>query len=218
MMYRSSLVVGFGVLFASVVLVAGSSSAVPTGTTVAPPATTTTTTTTAPAPVATATRITTAATARAVPTRTTPATTVPRFPVAFKAFDCGWVTAELELRNVQPQWVAWMTNKASQESHCCPHIQGQDRTDADCNVTHVAKGPPFHRSDTGAFMLNGVHYKTTAGIFCPELTCSQSVLLADVGMQFDAMLMLLELCGKRPWTGPSYGCAAPAGGIYVVAS
>jgi hypothetical protein len=140
----------------------------------------------------------------APPTTTAPP---PRWPTSFKAFDCGWVEAELVARNVKPHVTAFMVRMAERESTCCPFIQGQDRTDADCNVTHIAAGPPHHRSDTGLFMINGVHWKTANGLACPEYTCDQDVLRNDIGMQFDVMLTLYGKCGRRPWTAPNYGCA-----------
>ena len=131
----------------------------------------------------------------------------PEWPVSFIAFDCGWVQDELVDRNVKPDVVDFLMAMVERESACCPFIQGQDRTDANCNVTHIAPGPPHHRSDTGLFMINGVHYKTTAGLACPDYTCSQDVLRFDIGMQFDVMLELYAQCGRRPWTKPNYGCA-----------
>jgi hypothetical protein len=103
--------------------------------------------------------------------------------------------------------IAFLVPTAKGESHCCPFIVGQDRTDADCTVTHIAAGPPFHRSDTGLFMINGVHYKTTTGLACPKYTCNQDVLRLDIGMQFDVMLELYAECGQKPWNSPNYGCS-----------
>jgi hypothetical protein len=144
-------------------------------------------------------------TVEAAPATTTPP---PYWPTAFKAFDCGWVEAELVARNVRPDVIVFMLVMAERESNCCPFIQGQDRTDSNCNVTHIAKGPPYHRSDTGLFMINGVHYRTEAGLVCPEYTCDQNVLRTDIAMQFDVMLTLYAKCGKKPWTAPNYGCSA----------
>jgi hypothetical protein len=131
----------------------------------------------------------------------------PRWPTSFIAFDCAWVEAELVERQVKPYVVSFLLTTAKRESNCCPFIQGQDRTDPNCNVTHIAKGPPHHRSDTGLFMINGVHYKNTNGLACPKYTCNQDVLRLDIGMQFDVMLELYAECGVKPWDGPFFGCA-----------
>jgi hypothetical protein len=130
-----------------------------------------------------------------------------RWPSSFRAFDCAWVEAELVARDVKPRVVAFLVPTAEGESHCCPFIQGQDRTDADCNVTHIASPPPHHRGDTGLFMINVVHYKTTRGLACPKYTCVQDVLRLDIGMQFDVMLELYAKCGVKPWDAPYYGCS-----------
>lgn len=131
----------------------------------------------------------------------------PAWPTSFVAFECQWVEDKLHELSVKPRVIAFLVPTAKRESNCCPFIQGQDRTDANCNVTHVAAGPPHHRSDTGLFMINGIHYRTADGLACPEFTCSQDVLRMDIGMQFDVMLELYAECGQRPWTAPNYGCA-----------
>jgi hypothetical protein len=129
----------------------------------------------------------------------------PEWPSSFEPFDCGWVHDELVDRNVRPAVADFLMVMVERESQCCPFIQGGDRVDGDCQVTHVARWD--HRSDTGLFMINGVHYKTTAGLACPKSTCDQDVLRFDIGMQFDVMLELYAKCGRRPWTKPSYGCS-----------
>ena len=129
----------------------------------------------------------------------------PEWPVSFIAFDCGWIKEELEARNVKPDVADFLMVMVERESACCPFIQGGDRVDGNCNVTHVARWD--HRSDTGLFMINGVHYNTDDGIACPKYTCSQDVLRYDIGMQFDVMLELYAKCGRRPWTRPNYGCS-----------
>jgi hypothetical protein len=127
------------------------------------------------------------------------------WPVSFIAFDCGWVQDEIESRNVRPDVAEFLMVMVERESQCCPFIQGGDRVDGNCQVTHVARWD--HRSDTGLFMINGVHYKTSRGMACPKYTCSQEVLRYDIGMQFDIMLELYAKCGRRPWTAPNYGCS-----------
>ena len=129
----------------------------------------------------------------------------PEWPSSFEPFDCGWVQEELEARNVKPDVADFLMVMVERESGCCPFIQGGDRVDGDCRVTHVARWD--HRSDTGLFMINGVHYKTDDGLACPEYTCDQDVLRFDIGMQFDIMLELYAKCGRRPWTKPNYGCS-----------
>lgn len=129
------------------------------------------------------------------------------WPVSFVAFDCDWVEDELDDRDVRSDVKEFLMVMVERESSCCPFIQGQDRTDKDCNVTHVAAGPPYHRSDTGLFMINGVHYRTSQGLVCPKYTCSQDVLRYDIGMQFDVMLELYAECGVKPWDAPYYGCS-----------
>tara|TARA_R110000772_G_scaffold223784_5_gene334371 strand:+ start:529 stop:1059 length:531 start_codon:yes stop_codon:yes gene_type:complete len=129
----------------------------------------------------------------------------PRWPTSFTPFDCGWVQTELDARRVRPDVADFLMVVVVRESQCCPFIQGGDRVDGNCQVTHVARWD--HRSDTGLFMLNGVHYKTTAGLACPEYTCNQDVLRYDIGMQFDVMLELYAQCGRKPWTAPNYGCS-----------
>ena len=129
----------------------------------------------------------------------------PEWPSSFEPFDCGWVQEELEARNVKPDVADFLMVMVERESACCPFIQGGDRVDGDCQVKHVARWD--HRSDTGLFMINGVHYKTDDGLACPEYTCDQDVLRFDIGMQFDIMLELYAKCGRRPWTKPNYGCS-----------
>lgn len=127
-----------------------------------------------------------------------------KLPLSFAPFDCDWVQVELESRNVKPNVAKFLMVMVERESQCCPFIQGGDRVDSNCYVTHVARWD--HRSDTGLFMINGVHYKTFNGFVCPKYTCSQDVLRYDIEMQFDIMLELYAKCGKRPWTAPNYGC------------
>tara|TARA_B110000483_G_scaffold169308_1_gene200210 strand:- start:229 stop:786 length:558 start_codon:yes stop_codon:yes gene_type:complete len=134
-----------------------------------------------------------------------PPTPPPEWPTSFEPFDCGWVRDELVDRNVRPVVADFLMMMVERESQCCPFIQGGDRVDGNCQVTHVARWD--HRSDTGLFMINGVHYKTEKGMSCPEFTCDQDVLRRDIGMQFDVMLELYAECGERPWTAPSYGCS-----------
>ena len=129
----------------------------------------------------------------------------PEWPSSFEPFDCGWVQDELVDRNVRQAVADFLMVMVERESQCCPFIQGGDRVDGDCQVTHVARWD--HRSDTGLFMINGVHYNTDDGFACPKYTCSQDVLRYDIGMQFDVMLELYAQCGRRPWTKPNYGCA-----------
>lgn len=185
--------------------------ATPPASTVTIPAATTTTTTTTPPPVATtpptrATRTSTTIQATPVPPPPPRLLGIARMEAEGPTqFDCSWVREELELRGVKPWLTDWLVGIAQRESTCCPNVRGGDRVDGRCNIIGVVTYS--HRSDTGVFQLNGVHWKTSAGIICPEFTCSQAVLLADVRMQFDAMLKLVSVCGQRPWTPPRYGCA-----------
>jgi hypothetical protein len=132
-----------------------------------------------------------------------PQTTIPT--VSYAHGECGWVQDKLVSRGVRPPVVVFLVAIALRESACCPHVRGGDVVDADCNFLYVSRND--HRSDTGTFQLNGVHWKTAKGFICPAFTCSQEVLLYDIEMQFDAMLILYTMCGAKPWTAPNYGCS-----------
>ena len=125
---------------------------------------------------------------------------------AFTDFDCRWVEHGLRSRGVLDACVLFGVRIATRESACCPNVQGGDRTNGiDCTVVRVAEWD--HRSDTGAFQLNGVHWKTSAGFVCPEWTCAQADILADPELQLDLFVVLLEMCGEGPWV-PPYSCRA----------
>jgi|GEM_PF-5352310 len=132
-------------------------------------------------------------------------------PSEFRYNECDWVGDELRRRNVAESWVQFMVGRARVESGCCPFVRGGDVVSANCELLYV--GRRTHRSDTGLFQLNGVHWKTPLGFMCPEFTCDQDTLLNDIGMQFDAMLVLLQDCGAKPWDKPTFGCRPP-GNIY----
>jgi hypothetical protein len=127
------------------------------------------------------------------------------FPSSFSHGECGWVEDELASRNVRADVVVFLVTIARRESACCPFVRGGDVVSVNCVFQYVYTHT--HRSDTGVFQLNGVHWKTAKGFICPDFTCSQEALLYDIEMQFDAMLILYTMCGSKPWTAPNYGCS-----------